>query len=132
MKIPVKSAKFRGIAIALSLVIAACMLIFPPEYVKGSAMGWAEGKFGRQEIKTWGYDRPEWFNAYKTLLLNKYKVYIHSVSTGNLTWKDRRYYEGYNDMMKKSIIKKYSKDIFTECEKEAEAQYSNKTPAPNR
>ena len=127
MEIPLKKTKFQIIAVALSLLIAATMFILPPEYLKGSAMGWVEGQLGRQEIKIWGLEKPEWFNDYKTLLLNKYKVYIHSVSTGNLTWKDRRYYEGYNDMMKKSIIKRHGKDIFAECEKEAASQYDKRS-----
>ena len=126
MEIPVKKKKFQIIAVALSLLIGATMFIFPSEYVKGTVMGWIENKMGRQEIKIWGYDKPEWFNGYKTILLNKYNVYIHSVGTGNLTWKDRRYYEGYNDMMKKSIIERHGRDIFAECEKEAASQYDKR------
>ncbi len=128
MDIVFRSNKSKAIGVIAALIIAACMFILPPEYLKGSARAWLEWKMGRMEIKTWGYEKkPLWDNDYKTLLSNKYQVYIHSLSTGTPSFKDRRYYEGYNDMMMRFIIKKYGKDIFEECQKEAEASYTKRT-----
>jgi len=129
MDVVFRSNKSKVIGVVAALLIAACMFVVPPEYLKGSARAWLEWKMGRMEIKTWGHDKPQWFNGYKTLLSSKYQVYIHSLTTGMPSFKDRRYYEGYNDMMRKFIIKKYDKDIFEECEKEAEANSRSQEPS---
>ena len=108
------------IALLLTIPIVLLMWILPTEYFQGAAMGWIENTLGRQEIKEWGYNQPAWHNDYKSILLDKYKVYIfHSGEGSFISLKKSRYYEGYNLTMKKMLIKKYGKDIFLECEKEA-------------
>lgn len=112
------------------LPIVILLWILPVDYLRGAAMGWIENFCGRQEIKVWGNSNPEWFYDYKAIMMDKYKIYVNHTSEGSfLPLAKSRYYEGYNFMMKKQIVKKYGSDVFAESEKAAVSAYEfrNKT-----
>ena len=112
------------------IILALISLLFSwyaGSYCRGVMMASIDFVCGHYEEKDWGLPQP-WVGDYTRRLKEKYGVtydYIGDCSVFPTTgW----YIDGYNSVSRALLVKKYGKDIFTECFTEAEQQWHAEHP----
>ena len=83
-------------------------------YYRGMVMAHIDQQRGRLEIKSLGYP-PPWHEEYVDLLENRYHIKVKQVGEGEVSWQLRNYANGYNEAARARLVKRYGKDIFSEC-----------------
>ena len=77
---------------------------------------------GRYEVQVFGVPTP-WEPTYASLLKEKYGVEKRVVADHTISPWLAAYVEAYDEIVKAGAKEKYGRDIFSECQKEAIAQY---------
>ncbi|HEX5269947.1 MAG TPA: hypothetical protein VFW33_05650 [Gemmataceae bacterium] len=102
-------------------VLAAVVFVvawYAGSYPRGMAMAYIDHARGNYEIKGWGLPAPWWREETK-LLRERYGVVEEGVGGCMLFPTTKMYATGYNSVSGSLLVKKFDKDIFEECRREA-------------
>lgn len=73
----------------------------------------------RYRLLTYGLPAP-WLPGYARLLRQKYGIEVKAVAGCVVSWQLTSYVDSYDRVSMAGAIRKYGRDIFDECEREAE------------
>ena len=101
----------------IGLMLVGGSWFFTPG-IWGAARARVDLMIGKPEMKIYGLGF-SWSVPYWNILENRYGIHSEVVSGCISTQRQSKYWQGYNRTIRAYFNKKYGRDIFQECNKEA-------------